>query len=530
MSSRPRVKVAVVGSGLAGLTAAYRLCTSRSSKEFEVHLFEKANQLGMDSSSVTLDCGTKRRVDVPMRSFQGGYYPNLIALYKEIGVAFRASDFTYSFSQLRPDRTFSTTLLYNGASGRAGLSMPSALRPHGKTRPGLFGSMDACLLWCLAWGFFVLSTLELLWCQVRLCVLSAPWFRPDALSTLTFEEWASRTTPRGFVSRCIGLDQSWTTFVHDILVPLFSAICTAGSEDVLRHPVPEFLEYVWLTMFTHHYVAELGVRDVVARLARPIRHVHLSTNISSFTRTSDGKVSVSATTLDSSGVETTETYGPFSHIIVATQANQALPILDAYTSSLERDDPQRASIALLRAPLAQFHYVPTIVINHADTSFLPAHASDVRDLNLVYAAPQATCTSLPESDLCVPKSYAMATHVLQTPIAAQRLLQTTNPIIAPRRESVFSVARLQRAVVTPESKVALQSLAALHATPRSWRNLWRSTETWSLGPAQGARSPDAPGIWVCGSYAHGGIPLLEGCVVSARNVVDEIIRIQRTSC
>ena len=36
------VKVAVIGSGLAGLTAAYRLCrTQDENVKFDVHLFEK---------------------------------------------------------------------------------------------------------------------------------------------------------------------------------------------------------------------------------------------------------------------------------------------------------------------------------------------------------------------------------------------------------------------------------------------------------------------------------------------------------
>ena len=48
-----------------------------------------------------------------------------------------------------------------------------------------------------------------------------------------------------------------------------------------------------------------------------------------------------------------------------------------------------------------------------------------------------------------------------------------------------------------------------------------------LEPLQGAgRLEDTaadcvPGIWFCGSYAYCGIPLLEGCVVSARNVVEQ---------
>ena len=102
-----QVKVAVVGSGLAGLTAAYLLANPTNTKdvEFEVHLFEKvrfffylypkdiktilfgkASVLGMDSSSISVPVAggdESWRVDVPMRSFQGGMtcqpyliYPN----------------------------------------------------------------------------------------------------------------------------------------------------------------------------------------------------------------------------------------------------------------------------------------------------------------------------------------------------------------------------------------------------------------------------------------------------------------------
>jgi hypothetical protein len=81
------VKVAIIGSGLAGLTAAYLLASSHHDDDlqFEVHLFEKVRYiyfvrsssshqpqtptLGMDSSSVSIG---EWRIDVPMRSFQGG--------------------------------------------------------------------------------------------------------------------------------------------------------------------------------------------------------------------------------------------------------------------------------------------------------------------------------------------------------------------------------------------------------------------------------------------------------------------------
>ena len=84
MASAPeKRKVAVIGSGLAGLTATYLL--SRESlgdfngeveESYEVHLFEKGDKIGLDAASIDvggLD-GKVYRVDSPMRAFQGGKF------------------------------------------------------------------------------------------------------------------------------------------------------------------------------------------------------------------------------------------------------------------------------------------------------------------------------------------------------------------------------------------------------------------------------------------------------------------------
>jgi microfibrillar-associated protein 1 len=82
-----------------------------------------------------------------------------------------------------------------------------------------------------------------------------------------------------------------------------------------------------------------------------------------------------------------------------------------------------------------------------------------------------------------------------------------------------------------EAKDALSGL--YQETDRKW---WQCAVqgTGGLGPLQGAgklsRIPEernSLGLWVCGSYAYPGIPLLEGCVGSAKNVVNAIFMVEQ---
>lgn len=37
------------------------------------------------------------------------------------------------------------------------------------------------------------------------------------------------------------MQEAWGEYAFTVLLPLFSAVCTAPEDDVLRHPVEEFL-------------------------------------------------------------------------------------------------------------------------------------------------------------------------------------------------------------------------------------------------------------------------------------------------
>lgn len=145
---------------------------------------------------------------------------------------FREADFSYSFSTLSwaSKQRITTKIIYNGASGRAGVSMPNAMK---RDFNGFF------LRRFIGFLVFLVSTLQLLLNYIQVSLRSSPMMRPPP--DITFAEWIERTTPSGLIFRWLSLDKSWREFCFFILVPLFSAVCTAPSEDVLAHPAEEFL-------------------------------------------------------------------------------------------------------------------------------------------------------------------------------------------------------------------------------------------------------------------------------------------------
>ncbi|KAG8950513.1 hypothetical protein FRC03_012848 [Tulasnella sp. 419] len=137
---------------------------------------------------------------------------------------------------------------------------------------------------------------------------------------------------------------------------------------------------------------------------------------------------------------------------------------------------------------------------------------------------------------CVEPSFTMATHIISLPPSSPKkptctIYQTTNPIIPPEPQKIISIAYMERAVLTVEAKRAIPLLSFEEAP--SWLSSWKSViqRLRQKGHAtiQGAARLQLndkydltqPGIWMCGSYSYEGIPLLEGCVVSAKAVVRE---------
>lgn len=89
-----RKKVAVVGSGIAGLGSAYHLAKTGLC---EVHLFEAADRLGGHSYTVDVDVdGQKIPADMGFLVYNDLTYPNLLKLFAELDVTSAESDMSFS--------------------------------------------------------------------------------------------------------------------------------------------------------------------------------------------------------------------------------------------------------------------------------------------------------------------------------------------------------------------------------------------------------------------------------------------------
>lgn len=571
--SRRPTRIAVLGSGLTGLSAAHALATSSRSSDIDLHLFERASKVGLDSNSIDVGPspadsegrhkGMSRRIDVPMRSINEGYYPNVVALYRRLGVPLRKSDFTYSFTELArevtasqskasPSRVPSPSFIYEGSSGLRGLSVPSSLRREWH-RPQPSGNpLRKAVRLTLDYGSYVADAAVLFLGYLYLVIVALYHHYSGhtrdprhPIATQSLEEYL-----------CPSDTNIMGCFVQRLLVPLFSAMMTVQASSVLSSPVAEVLDYVALTFGRSHLTVATGVSQVEQKIAEPLQDdkIHIDCRVAGLRREESGRITV---TVENGDGETEDHLG-FDHVILATQANQSAVFVESFLQTLPTPNERLRELA---DQLRRFKYEDSQVVNHSDVSLLPTDPADWRDLSLITPTSQdldnsaiSTPSSSPstpvEAELVrgegiagspvhpkstlVANTHTMACHLLDRRDRHNVLVQTTNPLaeLYPRPETVLSVSHFERAVLTLEGKAAQRGLfewkqkrtAASSSSSASsplrsiqpW--LWRDQWELQLGALQGHG-----GIWTCGSWSP-GIPLLEGCVTSSQLVVRELLR------
>ena len=97
------MKIAIIGSGISGLSAAYYL-----SKKHKVDLFEKENHFGghANTLNVKYDINKEVAVDIGFMVFNKNTYPNLINFFSENKIEIEKSDMSFSVSESGSDMEY----------------------------------------------------------------------------------------------------------------------------------------------------------------------------------------------------------------------------------------------------------------------------------------------------------------------------------------------------------------------------------------------------------------------------------------
>jgi predicted NAD/FAD-binding protein len=307
------VRVAVVGAGVAGLHAAWRLARTH-----EVTLFEAAAYAGGHTATVDVEWdGRNWAVDTGFIVFNDWTYPSFIGMLEELGVAWQPSNMSFS---LRCERS---GLEYNGTSLNSLFAQRrNALRPS-----------------------FLRMIADILRFNARSKSLLAPQGGTEAESldhSLTLGEYLER----GRYSR---------QFVEHYILPMGRAIWSAEATAMVSFPARFFVEFfdrhgflsvderpVWQTVRggSREYVrALLAATRLDLRLSTPVESIRrLPTEVR--VRTARGDVET------------------FDCVFLACHSDQALRLLES---------PSAGEAEVLGA----FPYAANEVILHTDESLLP---------------------------------------------------------------------------------------------------------------------------------------------------------------
>lgn len=440
-----------------------------------------------------------------------------------------------------------TTFIYNGGNG-------ISLRPVGFPSNGHSLEHALSYLSILNVLFYFYDMVHIIYksslfasCYIYLTILSF-------YHVYTFHTSPTSTHPisRSTLSQFLSSTYLPRSFINEILIPLFACVATCSPSELMEYPAAEILEYIARTFGTDHYIVKGGVKNAVRKLIKdvPLENIHLGCELVSMRK---GKND------DGNGnrvLELKETSGriwEFDNVIFATQANQARFLLADYYTSLKEDsgkDIDSAEFSLEKErldALGKFSYTTSIVVNHYDdASTLVDDAQDRRILNLArwnardLPSPSFSTTKtnaiIEEEKLSssnqkrLKKEHIMATHDLSilhpncrspSPNNAP-LLQTTNPTVSIEESTIVSSQVFERAKLTLESKETLKefmkySNTSNHHTGSSKDSGSSASTTTTTKCFQGLG-----GIYFVGSWAAEGIPLLEGCVVSAERAVNAL--------
>lgn len=335
-SQTAKPRIAIIGSGVSGLTCAHYLV-----EQNEVTIFEAADYIGghVNTIDVTLQQGNKSTekdqessaIDTGFIVFNERTYPNFFRLLNELQVPFQATDM--SFSVKNPNRNFE----YNGHTLNTLLAQrKNVINPK-------------------FWQFIkdILQFNK----QVRRIRQDYEKARKNKQDTRIFTE---QTLGDYLASRRYG-----TLFTDNYLLPMVSAIWSASLQEVQHFPLVFFAQFFdnhglldvvnrpqW---FTIKGGSKQYVNKLIPRFVKAGGIVRVNTPVQAVVRENN---KVRLTISDNNNTDNTSEEIVFDDVIFACHADTALQILK---------DASREEEAVLSC----FRFTKNTAVLHTDTSVLP---------------------------------------------------------------------------------------------------------------------------------------------------------------
>jgi uncharacterized protein len=316
-------RIAVIGSGISGLAAAWHLSAR---PQTQVVLYEAGAYFGGHTNTVDVTlpgpggAPLTHGVDTGFLVFNERTYPQLISLFAKLGVPTTASDMSFSVQATRPD----------GGS-------------H------------------IEWSG---SSLDSVFTQRR--NLLRPRFLRMLADLLRFNRLATRIAQAGGeeqLAQPIGefLDEHRfsAAFRDWYFLPMIGCIWSCPTEQMLRFPIATMIRFCHnhgLLQVNHRprwFTVAGGARQYVQRMVADLKDARLSTPVRAVRRRPEGDVG--ATVITDDGAES------FDAVVLACHSDQALALLG--------EDASRAERKLLGA----IGYHANRAVLHTDTRLLPQH-------------------------------------------------------------------------------------------------------------------------------------------------------------
>ena len=269
------MKIAIIGSGISGLTLAYYL-----NKKYNVTLFEKEDRIGGHTHTHTLKINQDIiKVDSGFIVFNKKTYPNFIKLLKELKVSYQPSSMSFSVQ-----------------------STLNRLEYAGNNLKTLFAQKKNLLniyFWRLLWEILKFNKLAKKILQ-----------KPELIENLTIQEFVNKHNFSEY-------------FLDNYLLPMSSAIWSSSYKDIKKFSLLFFLNFLnnhgminindrpqWLTIKNG---SETYVQKIVSQLKGKIK---LNSSISNVFR-NNGKCII----------EMNKKKLKFDFVFFACHADQALKLI-----------------------------------------------------------------------------------------------------------------------------------------------------------------------------------------------------------